>query len=456
MTGLLASLLLLAAGWQAWSQPQLISAVPASGATGVPLTTAIVFTFDTPMEPALAIHATDTTPFAGGSILWSANIAPGNFQNSWNASLTVLTCTYVGNLPAGANVVWKINPANALIKLGAEEDQFPAVPASGSFTTAGASCDPDGIPDSFGSIFVAKGLAYLQNSAASPVLKPDEKPGFVALVMSPDVNAVTSANLLRPGSVTTPLQNVFGQFLHAEEFDTQLLLDQAYPPGSYTMNLNRQTPPNTSLPMTMPANSAYPPTPQIGNYAAAQTINPALAFTLTFGAFVGGTASDFISLEILDDQGREVLSAPDLCIPLALPVNATSFQIPANTLQVGRIYSGRLTFTKSFYSSTTSPANFSSVGALTKATAFTLATTGGGVVPQPQIVSPQLLPGGPFIFTVNSLTPATTYRAEVSTTLAPGSWTTVKTINIPTGSTDSVIDNNATGTGQRYYRVIKP
>lgn len=456
LASLFATLLVgLAATDRADAQPQLVSVQPTSGSVGVPRTASIVFTFDRAMEQATLLATREGDLFLG-SLVWSANINLVDFTYQWNGSSTVLTCDYTGDLPGGALITWRINPASSVVKLGAEEDLLPVPASSGSFTTAGINCDPDGIPDNYGSIFVSKSVTYLQNSTAAPVLKNDELPAFAAFVNSPAANAVTAATLLRPGSVTTPLQNLLGRFYLAEEFDTQALLDQEYPAGAYTLNLTRETPPHNSLPLTVPANTSYPPVPQINNYTPAQTINPAIAFTLTFGTFVGATANDYITLEIEDDQSRIVLSAPDLCIPLALPVNANSLQIPANTLQPGKTYTGRLTFGRTFYSSTTIPAFFSTIGALTRSTVFFLTTTGGSGIPSPQIVSPQLLPGGPFIFTVNSLVPATVYRAEVSTTLLPGSWSTVKTINIPTGSTDSVIDINADGTGRRYYRVIKP
>jgi hypothetical protein len=388
ISGLTAGLLLtLAASWQALAQPSLISSQPANGAVDVPLTASVVFIFDTPMETALAIHANDTTPFAAGSILWSSNISPGNFQNAWNDNNTILTCNYIGNLPAGALISWKINPSNALFKLGAEEDQFPANPASGSFSTAGEACDPDGIPDDYGGAIIFKSVTYRQTSDAAPVLDLEEWPSFLALASSPAANAVTGASLTYPGPGSpTQLLSVFGQFFHLEEFATQAELDAAYPNGTYTYSLTRQTGGPTQISMPMPTAGSYPPVPQVANFAAAQTIDPAQNFTLQFNALTGASGGDYIQLEIEDEAGEVlVLSAPDLCVPLELPNTATSFTIPAGTLTAGKTYVGRLIFGRSFFANTTSPPNFASNGSLNRQTVFALATTGGVVVPQPQI-----------------------------------------------------------------------
>ena len=449
----------LATAWQARAQPSLISAQPGDGATQVPLTASVVFIFDTPMEPLLAIHATDTAPFAAGSILWTGNINPGSFQNTWNAENTILTCDYTGNLPPGAVITWKINPSNALIKLGAEEDQFPANPASGTFTTVGEACDPDGIPDAYGTVGLFKSVTYLQTSAAAPVLKSDELPGLSVIVLSPDVNAVTGASFTKPGSATQiTITNLLGfGFINAEEFTTQAPLDAAYPNGTYSFTLNRATPPTpTVFSMPMPAASSYPPIPQIINFQLGQAIDPAQAFVFSFNGFTGSTGADFIQLTIADSLGNTVLSAPDLCLPLVLLRTATSFTIPANTLQAGKTYTARLSYSRSFYSSTTSPPSFASNGALTRQTVFALATTGGVVVPPPQI-SGAGFQGGFFGFTAGNLVAGTTYNVEYSTTLLPNSWNLIQPITLPSGTSTPIVDvtSNPT-TGQRFYRVIKP
>ena len=85
-----------------------------------------------------------------------------------------------------------------------------------------------------------------------------------------------------------------------------------------------------------------------------------------------------------------------------------------------------------------------------------LATTGGVVVPQPQI-SGAGFQGGFFGFTAGNLVAGTTYRVEYSTTLLPNSWSLLQPITLPSGTSTPISDfDTGTTTGQRFYRVIKP
>ena len=343
-----------------------------------------------------------------------------------------------------------------MIKLGAEEDQFPANPASGTFTTVGQACDPDGIPDELGTVGFYKSVTYIQTSSAVPLLKSDELPGMSLIVLSPAVDVVTAASFAKPGgasAITITNYPGFG-YLNAEEFATQSLLDAAYPNGTYTFTLNRQLTTATPFPMPMPAASSYPPTPQVTNFQLAQAIDPTQPFSITFNGFAGSTGGDHIQLTISDSLGDPVLSAPDLCVPLVLLRTATSFTIPANTLEAGNTYTARLSYGRSFYSSTTTPADFASRGALIKETVFTLNTTGGVVVPQPQVTGAGFQ-GGFFAFNVGNLVAATTYQMQYSTTLLPGSWQNVQAVT--TATPQPIFDlNSDENPGQRFYRVIKP
>jgi len=49
---------------------------------------------------------------------------------------------------------------------------------------------------------------------------------------------------------------------------------------------------------------ALPNAPHVNNYAAAQTINAGAAFTLAWDPFVGGTATDSITVQVLDASNR--------------------------------------------------------------------------------------------------------------------------------------------------------
>jgi hypothetical protein len=437
------------------AQPRLVSVQPANGSTEVPLNSSIVFTFDAAIEPATLFPST-AGGFFDGSLVWSANLDLFNFTYTWSQDNTVLTCAYTGELPGEASISWQINPASAVIKLGAEEDLIPVDSASGSFATAPGGCDPDGVPDGFGSIVLQKLLTYMQTADAAPVLSTDEPPAFFALADSPADNLVTAAGVELPGGETREYTPVFGSHFFTDEFESQSALDAAYPAGQYEITLARQTPPDTLIQMTMPSPSAYPPVPMVGNHSQAQSIDPDQDFTLAFNAFDGAGDDDIIFLTITDDMMNEVLSAPDPCVPWLLPNDATSFVIPSGTFEAGKTYTGRLGFARLFHSSLEEPPSFSTGGSLFMQTTFTLRTTGGVVSPQPQLSQPEFIDGGGFTFTVDNLLAGVTYRVESSSTPVPGTWTLLQSLTLPAGTSTPVMDGTATAGGSRFYRVVRP
>jgi hypothetical protein len=92
---------------------------------------------------------------------------------------------------------------------------------------------------------------------------------------------------------------------------------------------------------------AYPNAPHVTNFAAAQAINPAGAFTFTWDAFVGGTSSDLITLFIFDGTNQVYHTNP-VPLPSSDPLlngTATSFTLPKNTLQANKTYNAQLWFT---------------------------------------------------------------------------------------------------------------
>jgi hypothetical protein len=128
------------------------------------------------------------------------------------------------------------------------------------------------------------------------------------------------------------------------------------------------------------ASGAFPPTPELLNHGAAQTIDPAAAFTLEWNAFVGADATSFIGLDIMDQEGDTVFFAPNECTNLELASTATSIVIPAGTLQAGRVYELILSFyrlTDSSEDPGSSISLFAAHGGTTETTIRTLGGTGG-------------------------------------------------------------------------------
>jgi hypothetical protein len=118
------------------AQAFLVSSQPTDGATGVPVNTSFVFTFNTEMVTERTIIVA-RNPIFKGSIEFSANLT-GAFFWEWDESETVLTVDYQGSLPAGELITWTINPVSSTYPLYSKDIEFVPV-TSGSFTTGGVA-----------------------------------------------------------------------------------------------------------------------------------------------------------------------------------------------------------------------------------------------------------------------------------------------------------------------------
>lgn len=431
--------------------PALESVSPADGATAVPVNSTVVFRFDTAMTPLLV---GDVPGVFAGNIQWSQNITPSLFTYEWNQAGTMATCTYAGNLPAEQLVTWTLNPEGAAFAL-TDLNETPLPTTSGSFTTAagGEDCDPNTVPDGFGGVNLSKFVPFVQTSDAAPVVETDpSSPVFSANVSSPADNSVTSATLQAPGGSAETLSGFFGTFATGEFFDTQAELDAAYPAGNYVFSLQRESGGPTGVTITMPAPSSYPPTPKVNSYATLQNIDPSQPLTISWAAFTGATQSDFIGIDIEDENQNPVYSAPDACIPIELPNTATSVTLPANLLQEGMTYTGYLNFSRVFHSTENSPAGFYTSGFIGKQTRFTLTTIGGGGGGQPVIIANSVeIQGGLMRFDVTDLDVGQPYEIEFNTSLDPSAWSSLITTN-PVNGVMTIVDPTPV-TDNRVYRV---
>lgn len=448
---------IVAVGFTSPLQAQtVVSVQPANGATEVPLDSSIVFTFSEAVDATTLVQSSTGDIFIG-SLNWSANIIQPilNMTPSWSPDFTVLTLTYNEDLPGSSTITWEINPAGSPFFLKENAiGVFPFDNASGSFTTVeGSNCNPDGVPETYGKYRFFKNLIYVQVGASDPVLDAEVPAAASVSIESPAIDPVETATLMFPSGASTSLPSFLNQFVTGGAFDSQAEMDAAYPPGNYRMTMTRTLSPDTVVDMTVPA--TYPPTPKITNLQAAQSVDPTANFALQWQGFASATGDDLIVLSI-EDGDTTVFTAPELCIPIDLPNTATAIQIPAGTLEADKLYGATLTFYKSFYFSTNSPAEFLTTGALAKSTQFTINTGVEVVTPDPQLSAFGFNPQGRFGFTAENLQVGTQYRIEYKQSLIPGAWTLIELVT-PTAGSYPFVDNGSSDTaGNRYYRVIKP
>lgn len=194
---------------------------------------------------------------------------------------------------------------------------------------------------------------------------------FELFVEQSDGGNVTSAIVGTPGGTNVVLQTeAFSNgryFFYSAEHLPEL--NQQHANGNYSFNINSGAI-NVTLTLT---GDNYPNVPRLSNYNAAQSINAAANFTLTWDAFTGGTANDFIEVYIEDEStGQELFhSGPP---GAGLNGTSTSMQIPAGTLTAGKRYNVELMFARIVDLDTTS--GTTGVAGYSKRTDIEIATSG--------------------------------------------------------------------------------
>lgn len=192
-----------------------------------------------------------------------------------------------------------------------------------------------------------KGQVFEQLSAGAP---SQSTTGFAFLssIRGVESNSVVSASVEVPGGTSqTLLRQTPGDFdlQFAPDFTTKVALDAAFSNGTYTLTFTTTNGDLFTPSLNLPTDN-YPSTPQVSNFAAAQTIDSTSDFTLTWTAFSAGTTNDFILVDIADALDADVFATPDFDQTNALNGTATQVVIPGGTLAPGTNYTGRLIFGK--------------------------------------------------------------------------------------------------------------
>jgi Big-like domain-containing protein len=380
----------------AQTAPSLASVTPANGATNVPLSSTLVFVFDQDMDTSVSLLPS-FPPFLVGNFEVSPITAV--FMGAWEPDDRTLTCTPAIDLPANTTITYKLNPPGATLPFSSASGQ-PLATVSGSFTTGGSggggTCDPSGVPSTWGHYSVSKSLSYDQTSTADPVPRTDTPFFFGVFVSGPQSGpAVTAGSITPPNQPAKDLTMVpLTSFLSLSETPaTESALETTFPPGGYVLRFTQTGQPERVISMTMPATGTT--IPKIANFTEAQAVNAAQDFTLRWNAFASAGADSYISLVISDNAGKTVFQAPDACVPRTLAATATSIVIPANTLRSNVTYNAILQFGRVFYNSTNDVPQMAGSGSVARITYFTIKTTGSatGVSPA-QFVGFRLLSNG--------------------------------------------------------------
>jgi hypothetical protein len=408
----LSALLFLLALPLANAQPTILSTVPANFATGVSPSAAVVFTFSESMDTANTSAQFISPPF---SILTTTP--------AWSANNTILTCTPNPAFPANTNVVWSVT--------GQNPGGMSLSGSTGGFFMTGGGSGGGGISGTNAiTILTADKLYFYQQTNSSPPADTNATHEFTAGVDLSSNLVVTAGTVTIPGasSPTALNQNASGpqnfSFIDYNNPD-QTTFEQKYPEGNYVFNLTNK-PANFQATVTLPTTMAQPNLPFITNYDAAQKINAAQPFTVSWGALQNGTSSDFIVLTI-NGSGATVFQTPSAGSNV-LRGTVTSVIIPAGTFTDASTYSATLLFFR-FLGVTN--ATYATVAVRASGTLFSMNTVGAISTP-PGVSDPVWTSGGlafdvttsanqvlNVLFSTNCATPIAQWQ-KILTTNSPG------------------------------------
>lgn len=196
-------------------------------------------------------------------------------------------------------------------------------------------------------VVASKGQNLAQTNAAGPLVSPTNEPSwfFGSFVAPTGPGTVTNVTVVTPAGSTFPLPYAGDQYETNAGFASQVSLDAAFPNGTYTQTIYAVTDGTKSAGMLL-TGDVYPNDPVMSTWTAAQSLDMTGGLTLGWTNFVGGTAADYIQLEVRKFDGTAVARSGEPGQPGSLNGTNTSWFIPAGTFAPGTNYSARLMFAK--------------------------------------------------------------------------------------------------------------
>jgi hypothetical protein len=304
---------------------------------------------------------------------------------------------------------------------------------NGYFTTGSGSGGGGSGTNAITTFSAGKVHHYNQTSAGSPTLDPATPYGFAGVTVLSSNRTATSVTLTNP---TATAFNLFHLpppqaeiFILSTNLTSLSAFDATFPDGNYSFFVQAAAS-NQTVVVNLPtaANMPQPGAPHLTNFPATQIVNPTAPFVLAWDAFSGGAATNYIDVDVGN------FSSPNPGYPGALSGTATTFTIPAGTLQPNTTYSSRVGFfrhvgnTNSAYVADAYRATY---------TEFSLITTGGLILTNPI--------SAPSNFSFDVLCSiGQTVVVEYRTNLTIGPWHTLLTTNSPVSRFHAVSPQSTT------------
>lgn len=231
---------------------------------------------------------------------------------------------------------------------------------------------------------VFKNQIFGQDNPFAPALieqeNGDNPLSFGVFIATTGSNKVFSATVQTPAGATinVPANDGGDSSLNLTVgAENKLELDGGYGDGIYTVTINAVNDGTQTIALNI-SGDTYPSTPRISNLLAGRAIDGASNFTLTWDAFVGGTANDIIMVEVQQSSGNggsDVFSSPSPGEPGQLTGLNSSVVIPAGSMAAG----GEFDVTIRFIRPTAMTTQYASgLAGYMKETKSKLRTTGAG------------------------------------------------------------------------------
>jgi hypothetical protein len=292
---------------------------------------------------------------------------------------------------------------------------------------------------------VRKGRIFVQSGPGAPVAT-----GFVftATLEAESASSIVTAAMVTPqGRTAFLVQQSDGETFRFRDIrTTQAALDTDYPDGNYVLAINGATDGGRNAPVAL-VGAVYPNAPRLNNYDAAGQIDAAVDFPLRWDGFAGGTADDFIDVEIEETDGDEVFDTAGYGKGEALTGLNTSVTLPANTLEASRMYHGKVYFEKVLRANDAGYAGVEGRVGYSSQTFVSLATSGPGNPSGLSVL--RVAADGRMQLTLTTLNGAS-YEIQGSPDLR--NWTTVGTVSATSNRT-VFVNMPPAGARSYFYRV---
>lgn len=327
----------------------------------------------------------------------------------------------------------------------------PVAPAATAALPPGAApCFTNAVPAGYGTFLLHKSATFAQAPGTAPTAL--EALARIDL-QSPSAYLISNAIVSGPNAFQASLASEGNGASAWSETGTEAGLQLRLPAGAWSSQFHLVFTNDDTFVGFFPFQLAsnLPPVPEVLNLAAAQSINPATPFTLSWTPWVGTAGNDRLGLQLRNAAGQVVFSAASDCSgAVALAPGAGSVEIPAGTLSAATAYTAYLTFGANLLATQDDGTLMLERGYQSRTTRFPLLTASGGGGGQPGDLLNPTVSGTNLVFTVKG-TPGTTYAIESTTNLI--TWIQEQTVTLPpSGLAEVKLPLSATGE-PKFYRA---